>query len=114
MKEINMGGFENQRIGVTFAGTRYEIELDAPVEIYRKFLSLPKGMKTENDWNKTKSWMAEFIAVYNDINRKKFKESLTKVSVINFLQAYNDLLMGIANKDGDSKKVVNQKKTKAG
>ena len=110
MKEINMGGFENQKIGVTFAGTRYEIELDAPVEIYRKFISLSKDLKTENDWNKVKSWMAEFIAVYNDINQKKFKESLTKVSVINFLNAYNELIAGNIDEDSGSKKALTQKK----
>jgi len=110
MKEINMGGFENQKIGVTFAGTRYEIELDAPVEIYRKFINLKKKLKTENDWNKVKSWMAEFIAVYNDINQKKFKESLTKVSVINFLNAYNELITGSMDKDSGSKKAPTQKK----
>ena len=110
MKEINMGGFENQKIGVTFAGTRYEIELDAPVEIYRKFISLPKNLKTENDWNKVKSWMAEFIAVYNDVNRKKFKESLTKVAVVNFLNAYNKLITGSMDEDSGSKKVPTQEK----
>ena len=104
-----MGGFENQRIGVTFAGKRYEIELDAPAEIYRKFLSLPRP-KTENDFNRLKSWVAEFIAVYNDIDKKKFKESLTKAHVINFIKEYNELLTSVEDKDSGSKKVKTQKK----
>ena len=110
MKEINMGGFENQRIGITFAGKRYEIDLDAPAEIYRKFFALPKGFKTENDWNRVKSWIAEFIGFYNDINKKKFKETLTKIAVIKFINAYNEFL----SEGVDTKKVKSQNKSKAG
>jgi len=109
MKEINMGGFENQRIGVTFAGNRYEIDLDAPAEIYRQFFALPRPPETEHDWNLTKKWLAEFIGHYNDINKKKFKESLTKVAVINFVSAYNDFLKGASS---GSKKVKKTPKKK--
>ena len=109
MKEIDMGGFANQRIGITFAGERYELELDAPVELYRKYINLPRKLKTGNDWNKIKKWMAEFFAVYNDINQKKFKESLTKVAVVSFISSYNDLLTANV-KDSGSKKAKNQKK----
>ncbi len=105
-----MGGFENQRVGVTFAGVRYEIDLDAPAEIYRKFFALPKKFKTENDWNKVKVWIVEFIAFYNDVNKKKLKESLTKSSVIKFINAYNNFLTEATDEPGGSKKVKNQKK----
>ena len=112
MKEINMGGFENQKVGVIFAGNRYEIELDAPAEIYRKFLTLPRPT-TDADWNKVKKWVALFIGHYNDINQKKFKESLTKVAVIKFIEAYK----GFLTEGVDTKKALSQtthKETKTG
>lgn len=112
MKEINMGGFENQRIGITFAGKRYEIEIDAPTELYRKFASLPRKLNTENDWNKAKGWIAEFIAFYNDINKKRFKESLTKLAVANFMNAYNEFLTGEIDRVSDLKKAVKSQKAK--
>jgi hypothetical protein len=108
MTNIDMGGFENQEVDITFAGKAYAIQLDPPVEIYRKFLNLPKSLKTENDWNKVKDFIAELIAAFNDVNKKKLKESLTKIAVSKFLVAYNSLLTGVVNKEDDSKNVETQ------
>lgn len=109
MKEIDMGGFENQEVTLKFAGKEYIIQVDPPIELYRQFLSLV-GMKLEKekDWNKVKKFIAELVGFYNDINQKKFKESLTKSAVTNFLVAYGEIIRGIA---GDKKKVTKKNQT---
>jgi hypothetical protein len=114
MQEINMGGFENQKIDVVFAGKRYEIELDAPAEIYRQFFGLNRSPKTEEDWDKIKEWIAEFIGFYNKIDKEKFAKSIPKIAVINFINAYGTFLKGTSEDGADSKKVVKGKTKKAG
>lgn len=109
MTDIDMGGFENQEVNLTFAGKTYTIELDPPIELYRKFLNLPKKLSTEADWNRVKSFIAELVGAFNDINQKQFKDSLTKIAVTKFLMAYNNLIAGVTT-DGETKNVEKQPK----
>ncbi|MFA5357208.1 MAG: hypothetical protein WC301_07435 [Candidatus Omnitrophota bacterium] len=112
MKEIDMGGFENQEILLTFAGKKYRIQADPPVELYRQFLSL-QGMTlaSEENWDKVKDFLAGLVAHSNDIDREAFKASLTKIALTNFMTQYNRILKGSI--DDGKKKEDGQKKAGA-
>lgn len=93
MKRIDMGGFGNEIIEVKFCGKTYEIMLDPPVEAYRKFIEIQDiKLDTEESWDKVKDFIATLIASTNDIDKGKFKESLTKFAVSNFLTGYTDII----------------------
>jgi hypothetical protein len=96
MQKIDMGGFENQEIEVTFAGKTYMVQLDPPVEIYRMFLDL-SGMKfdSEENFEKLKNFVATIISVNNpDVDKKEFIKALSKPAAINFIVAYDKILSG--------------------
>ena len=108
---IDMGGFKNETIEVTFGDDTYQVKLDPPIEAYRQILAMQgKKLQTEEDWDKYKGVVAIIISisVYPDSKSKEYKEfkdkffdSLTKASAISFLNPYSELLF----KSGGSKNV---------
>ncbi len=96
MQKIDMGGFTNDEIDVSFAGANYKIQLDPPVEVYRMFLEL-SGIKfdSEENFDKLKNFVATIIAVNNkDVDKDEFIKSLSKPAAINFITAYEKILSG--------------------
>ena len=107
---IDMGGFKNETIEVTFGDDTYEVKLDPPIEAYRQVLEMQgKKLQTEEDWDKYKGIVATIISVsvYPDSESKEYKEfkekffdSLTRTAAISFMNPYVDMLF---SKRGGSK-----------
>lgn len=102
MKQIiDMGGFKNQEIEVEFAGEVYNIQLDPPIEIYRRVLNYQKGKKidTEETIEELKNLVATIICKKKEQSEEEFIKSrdnfikiLTIPASFRFLNAYSDLL----------------------
>ena len=87
-----MGGFKNQVIEVHFGGEKYEVELDPPIEVYRQVMSIQgKKLETDDDWNDIKELVATIICHGKPIDKKQFKESLTRIATLKFFNSYVDL-----------------------
>jgi hypothetical protein len=94
MQKIDMGGFKNEEVEVTFGSDVYKIMLDPPIEIYRQLLEVQgKKLESEEDWQKVKKLVATIITYNNkEINVDEFANSLTKISVLKFINSYTNLL----------------------
>ena len=109
---IDMGGFKNETIEVTFGDDTYQVKLDPPIEAYRQILAMQgKKLQTEEDWNGYKDVVATIISVsvYPNSKSKEYKEfkdkffdSLTRQAAISFMNPYVDMLF---SKRGGSKNV---------
>ena len=91
---IDMGGFKNETIEVTFGDDVYQVKLDPPIESYRQILDMQgKKLESEEDWDDYKKVVTTIICKSNpDINEDKFFKSLTKASAISFLNPYAEML----------------------
>ena len=96
IQTIDMGGFKNEKIIVKFGTDEYEIFLEPPVEVYRQFMDIQGiNLDVEENWDRLKDFVANLIwATNKDLNKKTFKKSLTKFAVINFINSYNEILIG--------------------
>ena len=96
-----MGGFKNEEVEIIFAGDTYRIMSDPPIEATRMLIEL-EGLKMDSNENidKFKEFIATLISVSNPgVDKLKFKESLTLVSCINFVDGYSSLLRGGQKKE---------------
>ena len=91
---IDMGGFKNETIEVTFGEDTYQVQLDPPIEAYRQILAMQgKKLKTEEDWNDYKRIVTTIICKSNpDVNEEEFFNSLTKAAATSFMNPYADYL----------------------
>ena len=95
MKTIKMGNLPQQKIEVEFARKVYKILVDPPVEIYRQYMEVTTTKRdTEEKWDEAFQFLADYIGLYNKIDKEKFKKSLTKIAFLNFIAGYNDLIGG--------------------
>ena len=98
--EIDMGGFENEEIKVHFGGKTYKIMADPPVEAYRMFVKIQSlKLDKEKNWDKVKNFVATIISISNNIDKDKFKKSLTKFAVGRFLEGYTKVISGVGSKN---------------
>jgi len=109
---IDMGGFENKEIEVRFGDKTYKIMADPPVEAYRRFIEIQDlKLDSEESWDKVKDFVTLIISLSNDIDKDKFKKSLTKFAVGNFLEGYTEIISGVV--DSKNQQSLPKKATRA-
>lgn len=99
---IDMGGFKNQEIEVVFAGETYNIQLDPPIEVYRRVIAYQQGKKkvdSNESIDELKDLIATIICKKREQSGEEFIKSkndfikiLTLPACFRFINAYTDLL----------------------